>query len=158
MPYVALFLLWPFLEIALFGRVGAAFGAGPVILLCILAALAGGFLIQVQGLKTMAALRRTATGGQMPGQEIFDGFCYFIAGILLIIPGFLSDFIAIGLLIPQLRAILRRRLSPYVAHNGQTGPNPAGTRDYIIEGEFTRVDDHDKPMLQPDTDESGKDR
>jgi len=158
MPYVALFLLWPFLEIALFSRFGAAFGAWPVIGFCVLGAIAGGLLLQYQGLKTMAALRRTATSGQMPRQEIFDGFCYFAAGILLIIPGFLSDFVAIGLLIPQIRAILRRRLSPFVVHNGPTPQNPAGSPDYIIDGEFTRVDDHDKPMLQPDTAEPGKDK
>ena len=150
MPYVALFLLWPFLEIALFSRFAAAFGAWPVVGLCILGMIAGGFLIQVQGLKTMTALRSAATGGQMPAQEIFSGFCYFAAGILLIIPGFLSDFVAIGLLIPQFRAILRRRLSPFIVQNGPSSKNPAGSPDYIIEGEFTRVDDHDKPMLQPD--------
>jgi UPF0716 protein FxsA len=151
MPYVALFLLWPFLEIALFTRIGGAFGITPVIALCILSAIAGGFLIQLQGLKTMALLRRMATSGEMPGQEIFDGFCYFIAGVLLIIPGFLSDFAAISLLIPQIRMILRRRLAPSVVQRGHTSQSPAGSPDYIIEGEFTRVDDRGTPITHSDS-------
>lgn len=150
MPYVALFLLWPFLEIALFARVGAAFGGTAVIGLCILSAVAGILLIQTQGLKTMTLLRRAATSGEMPGQDIFDGICTFIAGVLLIIPGFLSDFVAIGLLIPSIRAILRRRLALFAVHRGPSSQSPAGTSDYIIEGEFTRVDDHDTPLPHPD--------
>ena len=150
MLYVALFLLWPFLEIAMFGRISAAFGAGPVFLTCIASAIAGGLIIQHQGFKTMISLRQSVQAGQMPVSGIFNGICYFIAGILLIIPGFISDFVAFLLLIPQFRAILRRRIAPGIVDVAEQARNPAANTDFIIDGEFTRVDDHDKPMFQPD--------
>ena len=98
----------------------------------------------------MGTLRQSMQGGEMPAISIFDGFCYFGAGILLIIPGFISDFAAILLLIPQFRAILRRRIAPGLVHPVDRAGNPAENPDYIIDGEFTRVDDHDKPFLQPE--------
>lgn len=155
MLYVALFLLWPFLEIAMFGRMSSAFGAAPVFLACISSAIAGGLIIQHQGFKTMTTLRQSvqqgARGGQMPATEIFNGFCYFVAGVLLIIPGFISDFAAFLLLIPEFQAILRRRIAPGIVNATEQARNPAANPDYIIDGEFTRVDDHAKPMFQTDT-------
>lgn len=152
MNFLALFLLWPFVEIVLFIQIGTQIGILPTIMLCGLSAVLGSFLVRWQGLKTMAVLRRTVDGGEMPAQQIFDGVCIFLAGILLILPGFFSDAVGFMLLLPPVRVWLRlylsRHFSGKAVFSARTGAHPYSGKDNSIEGEFTRLDDHDKPLLK----------
>ena len=46
--------------------------------------------------------------GKLPGRTIGDAMLVGLAGILMIIPGFFTDFVAILLLIPAVRTALFR--------------------------------------------------
>ena len=100
------FLLLPLIEIALFIVVGRAIGLLPTLGLVILAGIAGGLILRQQGLQAIARLRNNVNAGTIPGRTMFDGMLIGLAGILLIVPGFLSDLVALTLLAPPVRGWL----------------------------------------------------
>ncbi|MGZ9108259.1 MAG: FxsA family protein [Micavibrio sp.] len=142
MIFLIFLLFLPLIEIALFAHVGGEIGALNTILLCIAAGVAGMLLVQYQGLKTTLSIQQSLDRGEMPVAEMFDGICKFMAGILLILPGFFTDTVALLLLVPFLRGWLRHYLARYF-----TGEPIISTRGHakgdILEGEFTRVDNED---------------
>lgn len=160
MPLLLLFIVLPLAELMIFGMVSARIGGLNALLLCVLAALMGGALIQHQGLKTLAALRESLQHNQIPRTEIFDGFCIVTAGILLIVPGFLTDLLGILLLLPYIRQIARGFIKNHTKYNVYTNASDfsehrARSDLDIIEGEFENVEP-DKNMLQPPTPERDK--
>lgn len=132
--FVILFLL-PVIEIALFINVGGAIGVGNTILLCILAGLAGVFVLKIQGVRTLMAMQEVSRRGQVPLQQMFDGFCLSVAGLFLMVPGFFSDIIAFALMMPFVRAGLREVL---IRGYGFREMTPA--EEDIIDAEFMRVE------------------
>jgi UPF0716 protein FxsA len=127
MVLLVLFILIPLIEIALFAAIGGEIGVLNTLLLCVASATAGIMILQRQGLSTFFNLNEANNRGEVPIQQIFDGFCLFIAGILLIIPGFFTDFIAFALLIPPVRVFLRQSLAGWVQVNGFPGSTTART-------------------------------
>ncbi|PWC32251.1 FxsA family protein [Azospirillum sp. TSO35-2] len=105
-----LILLLPILEIVGFIQVGDWIGAGPTIGLLALSALVGMILVRHQGLGSLTRAQAAAARGEAPIGTVLDGFCAVFAGILLIIPGFLTDLLGLALLVPPLRRGLGRWL------------------------------------------------
>ena len=97
------FLALPLVEIALFILVGRAIGLFPTLALVILAAIAGGMLLRQQGLGVITRLRSNVNAGTIPGRTMFDAMLIGLAAIFLVLPGFLSDIVALVLLIPGVR-------------------------------------------------------
>jgi UPF0716 protein FxsA len=93
----------PLMEIAAFVLVGQAIGVGATLLLVLLAAVVGGFIVKSRGLALLARMRDMARRGEWPGAELFDEFLLILAGLLFILPGFVSDAVAIALLFGPLR-------------------------------------------------------
>ncbi|KRA95742.1 hypothetical protein ASD83_19080 [Devosia sp. Root685] len=106
-----LLLALPLIEIALFILVGRAIGVLPTLGLVILAVVVGGFVLRQQGLGVLNRMRTNMSTGTLPGQTLFDGMLLAVAAVLLIIPGFLGDFIAVLLLLPPVRAWLYKTLT-----------------------------------------------
>ena len=83
-------------------------------------------------------LQRTVRAGRVPSAEIVDGALVLLAGALMITPGFLSDALAIVLLLPPTRAVVRRLVLRRIRDRGgffnlvtstPVGPQPpAATR------------------------------
>lgn len=103
-------LLLPLAEIAGFILVGRRIGLFPTLALVLLSAVAGIVLMRVQGFGVLARLRRSGQEGHAPGKELLDAAMILIAGILLLIPGFLSDIVGLALFLPPVRALLWNRL------------------------------------------------
>ena len=147
MPLFLIFLAFPFIELALFVFVSTHIGFWMAVGLCILTALAGSALVRFQGFQTLFALRSATDRGKMPLNEIFDGFCLAVAGVLLITPGFLSDALGFLLLIPAFRNVLRRYISARtdwateMTYNERTTYRPIDPT--ALEGEYTRVEHED---------------
>jgi UPF0716 protein FxsA len=110
MPILLWFLLLPILEIVGFIQVGDWIGAGPTIGLLLLSAVIGVLLIRHRGLASLSRVQGAALQGDAALSGLLDGVCVVIAGVLLIIPGFLSDLLALVLLIPPLRRVMGRWL------------------------------------------------
>ncbi|MCM2343323.1 MAG: FxsA family protein [Alphaproteobacteria bacterium] len=135
MIFFAVLLLWPLIEISLFIAVGGELGVLRTLLLLIGAGLVGGFILKIQGLNTLLAMQAVSRRGQVPLQQMFDGFCLALAGVLLLLPGFFSDFIAFALLLPFVRVLLRKEL---IRRYGL--PEMTAADEGVIDAEFHRID------------------
>jgi len=126
--------LLPFLEIAGFVWLGGRLGVALTLLWVIAAMVAGLALLRHTGLQAVGRLRAALAEGKEPGHSIIDAACFAAAGILLIIPGFVSDLLAVILLLPVTRHWLLRRTAAHFE-----------TRVYrrtgVIHGDFTVVSD-----------------
>jgi UPF0716 protein FxsA len=107
-PIFALLLLlaWPLAEIAGFVVVGRALGLWPTLALVILTGLLGAFLLRQQGLHLLRKLSQESQQGHIPARSVVDGAMIVVAGILLLLPGFLTDIVGIALFIPFVRQAL----------------------------------------------------
>ncbi len=132
-----LFVVFPILELWVLIRVGAAIGAGFAIGLVVLAALLGIGILNRQGFQTLTRVRARMARGEEPTDAVLEGMVLAVAGLLLLIPGFLTDVLALLALIPPLRARLVRRLLAS-AHPGYGAQAPRNSR--VIEGECERED------------------
>lgn len=132
-------LLLPLLEIAGFILVSRWIGLPGVLLAVIAGAVGGLFLLQRTGLNTVTRLRQAIAEGREPGRSLIDGACFAAAGLLLIVPGFCSDIIALMLILPWTRHYLLRHAAGKfeTRHFGDGG---ATLRETIIETEFAEVE------------------
>lgn len=103
MAFLVFFILVPFIEITLLIQVGTLVGSFNTFALLILMAFVGTLLVRRQGLRTLQQAQLKLAQGQPPNKELLSGIMLFFAGVLFILPGFLSDFFALFLLIPFIR-------------------------------------------------------
>ncbi|MGV8853437.1 MAG: FxsA family protein [Devosia sp.] len=140
--FVLSLLMLPIVEIALFIKVGQSIGVMPTLALVILTAVLGSLLLRTQGLQIVGQLRNNMSSGQLPGRAIADAMMISLAALLLILPGFLTDGVALALLLSPVRswiyAGLASRLSVVgaSASGGYRGPRQpddprVGARDTI---------------------------
>jgi len=104
-------LILPILEIVLFVEIGSTIGSFNTISIIILSAFLGIYLIKTQAVIQLNQVRNKVLQGIRPDKEIMSGIITLLSGILFLIPGFLTDFIAIFLLIGPFRSILIRKYS-----------------------------------------------
>ncbi len=109
---LALLVVVPAAEIALFIHVGGALGVLPTVLLTFVTAALGILLVRMQGVSTLARLQATMFSGADPFREMLAGALLLLAGILLLIPGFLTDALGFALLLPPVRRAVARLLAP----------------------------------------------
>lgn len=101
--FLLLLILFPAVEISLFLISSKIIGILPTMLLIVLTSALGAYFARKQGIEAFQKVQRDLQYGKMPGGAIVDGFCILIGGLLLLIPGFLSDIIGALLLIPVTR-------------------------------------------------------
>ena len=131
----------PFLEIAGFVWLGGKLGVGLTLLWVIGAMVAGLALLRRTGLQAVARLRTALAEGKEPGHSIIDAACFAAAAMLLIIPGFVSDLLAVILMLPVTRHWLLRRTAAHFEARVYRGTG-------VIHGEFTVVPENDKEAAQ----------
>lgn len=107
---VVLFIGIPFAEIYVLLQVGHAIGVFNTLALLILVSVVGAWLAKREGLGVLRRMQRALNEGRVPGTELVDGFLILLAAALMLTPGFLTDIAAIFLLLPPVRAVVRREL------------------------------------------------
>lgn len=112
------FILTPIIEIAGFITVGGWIGLWPTLLVVLLTAVAGTILVRQQSAQVISRINTQLGAGQIPGRALFDGLCLFAAALLLLTPGFFTDVIGIGLLLPPVRSFLAPRLLRWAQSRG----------------------------------------
>jgi UPF0716 protein FxsA len=105
-----LFTLVPLLELYILIKIGGYLGAFQTVALVVFTALLGVVLARFEGLRTLQQIRQSLSQGIVPAEEMLDGVLIFVGGVLLIIPGVLTDLFALILLIPYTRTIFKRWL------------------------------------------------
>ncbi len=104
------FTLVPVLELYLLIKIGAVIGALHTLTLVILTGFAGAYLARMQGMQTMLRVRSKLQQGMMPAEDLIDAVIIFVAGIVLLTPGFLTDIAGLLLLFPASRFHFKRWL------------------------------------------------
>jgi len=100
-------VLLPLIEVVLIVLVWQAIGPWWTLGLLALSSVAGLALLRLSPLRTLGHVRVSLAQGQSPGAAVWDGVAVGAAGLLLLIPGFFSDFLAIALLVTRGRRLLR---------------------------------------------------
>lgn len=148
MPLLILFIAIPIIEIGLFIKVGGWLGLWPTLLIVVLTALIGTYLLRLQGMAALARLQNNLQTGQSPMDPIVNGALILVAGMLLLTPGFFTDSIGLLLLIPPVRAVViqwgaaRFVNSSTVVFTNATNSRPRDTD--AVEGDFVVLDE-DEP-------------
>lgn len=171
MPYLfLLFIIMPIVEIAVLIKVGGAIGGWTTIGIVILTAIVGTYMLRQQGMATLNTAQQRMQSGEMPAQQLLEGLLLVIGGVLLLTPGFITDFFGFCTLFPVSRAFLAKQLAsrsmgnmhvfvggapgsgqargphqgPTVAPGSQDPSTPnqkAGAKDpNIIDGDYQRLD------------------
>lgn len=113
-----LFFIVPLVEIYFLIQIGEQIGAWKTVLLVIITAIIGVTLLREQGMRTLLKANQAMQVGQMPAQEMFDGFILAAVGILLLTPGFFTDALGFTLLVPSIRKVLMRTLLKNMLSSG----------------------------------------
>jgi len=110
-----LFVIVPIIEIFVLMQVGAVLGAWPTIAIVIATAWLGAKHVRQQGLATMQSVQNKMAVGDMPSEDIVTGLLLLIAGVLLVTPGFVTDFFGLSLLVPSVRKSLIASVQQHLA-------------------------------------------
>jgi len=115
------FTLIPISELYLLIKIGYYLGAFNTILVVIVTGLLGAYLAKLQGIKTMMRVRESMNRGELPAEEMLDALLIFVAGIVLITPGFITDLAGLGILVPKTRSWfkrwLRKKFDQWISEN-----------------------------------------
>ena len=104
------FTLIPVIELYLLIKIGTVLGGFNTILLVMLTGFLGAWLARLEGMNTMMKLRTNLNQGLMPAEELIDAVIIFIAGVVLITPGLITDIFGLLLLWPLTRNKFKRML------------------------------------------------
>ncbi len=119
-------LLVPLIEIALFIQVGDLIGLWPTLATVILTAIAGTWLLRLQGGDALRRVQHIVREGGDPRGPLAHGALILIAGVVLLTPGFFTDAIGFLLLIPAIRSMVITELSRRVVVRTMSQPREAG--------------------------------
>ena len=115
------FTLIPVAEIYVFIKLGGSIGALNTIVIIILTAFAGAYLARMEGTRTLLQIRASLDQGVMPAEEMVDALIIFLAGVVLLTPGFITDAAGLLLLIPASRRwfkkLIRKKLEGSLDRN-----------------------------------------
>ncbi len=154
MQILLLLILVPFVEIFTFIKVGAAIGAMTAISITILSAIIGLYLVRSESDKEQLKALHKIQEGKTPVKESLSSLCLVIAGILLLTPGLVTDFIGALLLLPFVRTwFINRAIAKFTKFaSGQTKNSESvhvvingkkfSHKKNIIDGEFIEHNDN----------------
>jgi UPF0716 protein FxsA len=104
------FTLVPMLELYLLIKIGSVMGALNTLALVIFTGFVGAYLARMQGMQTMLRVRSQLQQGTMPAEELIDAVIIFVAGVVLLTPGLITDIAGLLLLFPTSRFYFKRWL------------------------------------------------
>jgi UPF0716 protein FxsA len=159
--FFVLFVLLPLLELWLLIKVGGIIGGWLTLLWVIAAGMLGVAVLKRQGLAMLWGVNRKVQSGEMQVAELAQGVLLALAGVLLLVPGLITDGLGFILLSPHVRRLcatwLLRRMSMHVLQvqgfsyqqrssqqdsSRQHGRHQSDLREQdIIEGEYHEIDE-----------------
>jgi UPF0716 protein FxsA len=157
-----LFVLWVYAEISLLLLVAEETNLLIALLLMVFAGFLGVVIARAQGWQLLLRVRREMAQGEVPVDSLLNGLVLFLAGVLLLLPGFLSDILGIVLLLPPVRSaaatMIRRRFQRRVkAGRAWIGRSPRrSTRggdvvdSYAVPEDEPRLLDEREPKPKPE--------
>jgi UPF0716 protein FxsA len=112
---ILLLVAIPILEVWLLIKVGQQVGLLPTVLILIGEAILGALLMRHEGSRAWKALNDAFTEGKVPTGELADAALILVGGVLLMLPGFLTDIIGFVFLLRWTRPLARKIIAFFVA-------------------------------------------
>lgn len=141
MPVVlAAIVLVPIVELYVLIQVGQAIGARQTIVLVLATSAAGAWLLRREGARALRHFQEAVQQQRDPSREVADGVLVLVGGLMLLVPGFVSDVLGLLLLLPLTRALLRGPATAFVGARlqGPLGGPRARRRGGVVDGEVVR--------------------
>ncbi|QAA23010.1 FxsA family protein [Sporolactobacillus terrae] len=114
-------ILYALVEVCTLIYVGGLIGGFHLLLILLASALLGAWMIKQQGLLLIQKFRQDFEQRRVPSEPLIDGAGLLIGGLLLMLPGLISDLAGIILLIPAVRVVLVRRTSRWIRERMRSG-------------------------------------
>ena len=127
-------ILVPIIEIYLFIKIGAQIGAFNTILLILITAVTGIIYARYEGLNTLKSGFSQIIKNETPAYEIISGAAIAFGALLLILPGFATDFLGFLMILPITRKLIFGRISTKIKKQ-------RNNRNNFIDGEFEDIED-----------------
>ena len=123
----------PIIEIYLFIKIGSHFGAFNTISLVFITAFLGVIYARYEGFNTLRSGMSQIVKNESPVYEIISGAALAFAALLLILPGFATDFLGLLIIFPPTRKLILKKVS--------TKQRPNNLNEDFINGEYEDIDD-----------------
>jgi len=137
-----LLFLYPWLELWSLIQLGIEASPAVAMLWVLCAMVLGGGLMRWAGANSLQRVAQASAGGTLPQQLLMADFAMMLSGLLLAIPGLVSDLLAVLVLIVPLRRLAAALWIPGVSASEFRAASPPGQGD-VIEGEFAVKDTTD---------------
>jgi UPF0716 protein FxsA len=124
MVAVLLLILWPIAELFVAIKVAESIGVVLTVVLLLAGWPLGMWLARTEGRAAWRRLSAAVAAGRPPGREVIDGALVLVGGILLMVPGFITDVLGLLLLLAPTRSLARAA----IARNFQSRLVVAATR------------------------------
>ncbi len=124
----------PIVEIFLFIKIGSKIGAFNTISLIFITAIVGVIYARYEGINTLKTGISQLAKNEIPVYEMISGAAIAFAALLLIIPGFATDFFGLLIIFPPTRKLFLSKIP-----NKKTKSNES--KQDFINGEFEDIDD-----------------
>ena len=128
---ILMIIFVPIIEIYLFIKIGSQIGAISTISLILFTAILGVFYARYEGFNTLRSAISQLVKNEIPFYEIISGAAIAMAALLLILPGFLTDFIGLLIIFPPTRKLFFKKI---------TSNYPQKKKNFI-DGEYEDIDD-----------------
>ena len=135
-PVLLSIILIPIIEIYLFIKIGSQIGAFNTILLVFITAIIGVYYAKYEGLNTIKSGFIQIYRNEVPAYEMISGAAIAFAAVLLIIPGFATDFLGFLLIFPITRKLILGKMSNKLKKREVKKNN-------FIDGEYEDIEDND---------------
>ena len=145
MYLLLIFIVIPIIEISIFIQFGGILGTINTILLIFLTAIIGFYLVRLQGFGALQKIKDDLSNQVMPVKSLFDGIIVLMSGLLLLIPGFFTDFIGFLGLIPIIRYLFEKFLiTKFFIKNSNFAYKGKKDINEPIEAEFSEIKENDE--------------
>ena len=128
---ILMIIFVPIIEIYLFIKIGSQIGAISTISLILFTAILGVFYARYEGFNTLRSAISQLVKNEIPFYEIISGAAIAMAALLLILPGFLTDFVGLLIIFPPTRKLFFKKI---------TSNYPQKKKNFI-DGEYEDIDD-----------------
>jgi UPF0716 protein FxsA len=147
MPFVLLYLV---VEIVALVALGSVIGVGWTLLVLLAGSMLGIWLARREGIRAAQALGQALTERRVAHSELTDGLLVAAAGVLLFVPGLVTDVAGLLLLLPPVRGLVRARLVTAAERRApELRTARIRSRGPVVDGEVVSPDDPADPVVRP---------
>ena len=124
----------PLIEIYLFIKIGSQIGAFNTVSLILITAFIGVIYARYEGFNTLKSGMSQIIKNEIPIYEIISGAALAFAALLLILPGFATDFLGLLIIFPPTRKLLLKKVSIKYSQNNKK-------KQDFIDGQFEDIEE-----------------